>query len=325
MYEQLQKMERIIHIWILLYNRPFRYNARELATRFDVNVKTIYRDMDTLDVGLRVPLQKEGTRWGIDKSHYLPPLQFSIPEALTIFLAARLMLQYSHRYDPYIDAAFTRLGTVMPEPLRQQIQKTLDWMEKLPRDNHYLEVLAKLSSAWVSRNKVNISYQSFASDKAVSRIIEPYFIEPAAAGHASYVIGYCHRAGEIRSFKIERITDMDILEEKYEIPSSFDANSYFGSAWGVIVEGEARVVKLKFNKNIARIIGETLWHPSQVLERQKDGSLIATFKIMDTIELSSWILGWGERVEVLEPQDLRDFIAQTAKDMLVLYQNDKKR
>ena len=48
-----------------------------------------------------------------------------------------------------------------------------------------------------------------------------------------------------------------------------------------------------------RIMEETIWHPSQVLERQKDGSMIMTLSVTDTVDLFSWILGWGEKVEVL--------------------------
>ena len=65
---------------------------------------------------------------------------------------------------------------------------------------------------------------------------------------------------------------------------------------------------------------ETIWHPSQVLEKQSDGSVIMTLRITDTNELCSWILGWGWRVEVLEPVELRHEIVQTAKAMLDVYE-----
>jgi predicted DNA-binding transcriptional regulator YafY len=268
-----------------------------------------------------VPVQKQGTRWGIDESYSLPPIRFTIPEALTIFLAARLMLNYSHRYDPYTHSTFTKLSTAVPAQLREQIQKTLDWMQKLPRNERYLRTLATLAEAWVSQHRVKITYRSLPAEKAVDRVIEPYLIEPAAPGHASYVVGYCHLKKGIRTFKIERIQHAELTSESYAIPADFDASKFFGSSWGIVVEGEVKTVKLKIvDREIMRIMEETVWHPSQVLEKQKDGSMIMTLRVTDTVDLYSWILGWGEKIEVLEPPELRKEVAKTAEKMLKIYQ-----
>jgi len=68
-----------------------------------------------------------------------------------------------------------------------------------------------------------------------------------------------------------------------------------------------------------RIMEETIWHPSQVLEKQKDGSMIMTLRVTDTVDLYSWILGWGEKIEVLEPPELRKEVMRTAEKMLGIY------
>jgi Predicted transcriptional regulator len=57
-----------------------------------------------------------------------------------------------------------------------------------------------------------------------------------------------------------------------------------------------------------------------VLEKQGDGSVIMTIGVSDTMELHSWILGWREKVEVLEPEELREEVMKTAKEMVKIYQ-----
>ncbi len=317
--DRLKKTERMIRIWLLLLRNPLRFTTKDLAEKFEVNVKTIYRDLNTLDTELMVPVYEEKTRWAIHEGFYLPPIRFTVSEALNVFLAARLMLSYSHHYDPNVDSTFSVLASVLPLPLQEQIQKTLDWMRSLPKNEGYMRNLAKLAEAWMSQHRVKITYRSFEAEKATERVIEPYFIEPAAAGHSSYVIAYCHRAGAIRNFKTERIKDIQITDDTYVIPDDFDANKYFGSAWGVVVEGDVKTIRLRFDKGIARIIEETVWHPSQELERQKDGSVVITFQVMETVDLYSWILSWGNRVEVLEPKEMRVEITKTAKAMLNIY------
>ncbi len=229
------------------------------------------------------------------------------------------MLSYTHRYDPNVASTFMKLNSIVSPPLREQIQKTMEWMQKQPKDDRYLRTLATLAEAWISQQRVKIIYRALEAEKTTERTIEPYFIEPAAAGHSSYVIAYCHRAHEIRTFKIERIESIEPTLEHYVMPHGFDANEFLGSSWGITVYGEAKTVKLKFDPEIARIMEETVWHSSQVVERQKDGSVIMTLRVTVTDELCFWILSWGEKVEVLEPEELRQDIIETAKAMLDVY------
>jgi predicted DNA-binding transcriptional regulator YafY len=197
----------------------------------------------------------------------------------------------------------------------------MDWMQKLPKDEKHLRILATVAEAWVSQRQLKITYRPLVAQKAMERVIEPYYIEPAAPGHASYVIGYCHLKDSIRTFKIERIEAAELTDEPYVIPPDFDANEYLGSSWGIVVEEEVKTIRLRIeDPEIMRIMSETVWHPSQVLEKQKDGSMIMTLKVTDTYELLSWILGWGEKVEVLEPPEIRQAVIETAEAVLDAYQ-----
>jgi len=324
MDDRLKKTERLMKVWLLLLNNPSGYTARELAGRFGVNERTIYRDFTTLGVDLSVPVYDDKKHWKIDEGHFLPPIRFTLPEALNIFLTARLMLNYSHRYDPNVDATFTKLSAVLPQALSEQVIKTMDWMQKLPKDEKYLRILATVAEAWVSQRQLNLTDRSLVAQKAMERVIEPYYIEPAAPGHASYIIGYCHFRDSIRTFKIARIESAELIPESYLIPPDFDANEYLGSSWGIVVEEEVKTIKLRIeDPEIIRLMGETVWHPSQVLEKQKDGSTIMTLKVTDTYELLSWILGWGEKMEVLEPPEIREAVIETAEAMREVYLKNK--
>ena len=177
MNDRLMKTERLIRIWLLLASNPAGYTIKELAGRFGVNIRTIYRDMVALGADLRVPVYNDKKRWKIDESRILPPIRFTLPEALNVFLAARLMLRYSHRYDPNIDATFTKLSAVLPPALGEQVRKTMDWMQKLPKDEKHMRVLATVAEAWVSQRRLRIAYRSLPAEKTTERTIEPYYIE----------------------------------------------------------------------------------------------------------------------------------------------------
>jgi predicted DNA-binding transcriptional regulator YafY len=320
MDDRLRKTERLIKMWVILHNNPRGYTIRELAERFQVDVRTIYRDLATLQSDLKVPVyDDDDKRWKLNYKEMLPPIRFTVPEALNVFLAVRLMVGYDKRYDPNMDATFSKLGSILPQPLAEQVQRTVDWVHTLTRDELYLRTLSELARAWVTQRRVKITYRALDAEKAIERTIETYFIEPAATGHASYVIAYCHRAKAIRNFRIGRIESIRMTDETYTIPPNFDANKYFSPAWGVSVEGEVKTIRLWFDRGVARLVEETVWHPSQVLKRQKDGSMVMTLQVMDTIEFFHWILWWGEDVEVLEPPEIRDAVIKTAEGVRKMY------
>jgi len=311
---------RIVGVEHLLYqNRQTGLRIEDIARICGVSGRTTRRDLKNLEQEVHIPLWQNGNRWGVDPDTYLPPIRLTLPEALNIFLASRLMLNYAHRNDPSITSIFVKLNSIVPPPLRDEIQKTMDWMQKLPKNDDYLRILATLAESWIARRQSKILYKSLEAKKAKERRIEPYFIEPAAPGHSSYVIAYCHRTKYLRTFKVERIETAELTSDPYTIPPDFDANEFLGSSWGIVVEGEVKTIRLKFIQEVAQIIGESIWHPTQVLKKQGDGSMIMTLQVTDTVDLYRWILNWGEKVEVLEPAELRKDIINTAKAMLDLY------
>ena len=312
---------RLLKVEHLLYQNPKGLTVEEIARLCDVSRRTTYRDLIALESELGIPIADLGKgRLGLVEGYFLPEIHFTLPEAMSIFFAARLMLGYAQRYDPGVASTFIKLSSIVPPPLRDQVQKTLDWMQKLPADEKYLRTLATLAEAWVSQYQVKISYRALEREKAIDHLIEPYFIEPVTSGRSSYVIAHSHRSDSLLTFKIERIEALEATSEPYVIPPDFDANEYLGSSWGIVVDGEVKTIKLKFDApEIIRIMEETRWHPSQVLERQKDGSVIMTLRVTSTVDLYSWILRWGEKVEVLEPKELRQDIIETARAILEVY------
>ena len=312
---------RLVQVLLILNYYPNGISPAAVARKCDVNVRTTYRDLQALETQekLRIPIIREGGTCRLEPGKVLPPVLFSLPEAMTVFLASRLLLDYSNAYNPSIESTFTKLSSVVPGPLRDHIRRTIEWMHTRKSDAGFVQTLETLARAWTQGRRVKIWYLALENERPTERVIEPYFIQPAALEHGNYVIAYCHRAKDVRTFKIERINTIQLLDEPYTVPETFDANQYLASYWGITTYGEAEKVKLRFDPDIARIARETTWHPSQVTEPQPDGSALVTMDLAVTTELITFILGWAEKVEVLEPEALRREIATTAKAMLHIY------
>ncbi len=316
---QSKRFSRLVQVYHLISGNPGGISARDLAGRCQVNVRTIYRDLEDLEKA-GVPLWQNKHKYGICPEHFLPPISLTVPEALQVFLALRLLIQFSRRYSLEAANLFMKLAPTVPLPLREEISKTSSWMLNLKPDTRLNRNLSLLAQAWISRQRAKIAYRSYEAESTMNRVIEPYFIEPAAAGRSSYVIAFCCLKGEIRTFKVERIQSVYLTGENYEIPEDFDANKYLSPALGIMVTGEESArVKIRFKPDIARLIQESVWHPSQELVKKPDGSLIMTMLVNQTPELAGWIMGWGEKAEVLEPNGLRQMIKNRAEKMARQY------
>jgi predicted DNA-binding transcriptional regulator YafY len=88
-----------------------------------------------------------------------------------------------------------------------------------------------------------------------------------------------------------------------------------GAAFGV-VGGAPKKIKIWFSPEVAGYIKERIWHASQTIHQQRDGSIIFEADVAQTEELISWIMSWGAKAEVLEPQSLKDDIHAEALAML---------
>jgi len=313
---------RLLFLLHLMTHHSRGLTLEAIAERCNVSIRTTRRDLHGLEAEWGAKFYKEDDRWVLLPGMVLPPVLFNPPEAMAIFMAARLLLAQSSVYNHDIETTFTKLGSVVQPALRAEIGKTLDWMRRHRPDSAAVKMLNVVSQCWTERCRVRIKYWTLNAASAEVRVIDPYFIQPSALEHAVYVIAFCHLRHEIRVFRLDRIIEAQALDETFEIPTDFDADEYLNAYWSVTATGEPKTVRLRFRPEVARIARETVWHHSQVTEPLTDGSAVVTMKLAPTRDLVSFILGWSDMVEVLQPAGLRQRVAEAAKHVLKLYRQD---
>jgi predicted DNA-binding transcriptional regulator YafY len=323
-YGRRERTARLLNLQILLWQYPNGLTIEELANKCSISARTIYRDMKTLESELGVPLWEDGNKRGISEGYFLPPINFTLPEAIVIFIAARLMQGFSPWYNPNIASTFAKLATIVPIPLRESIQKVMEYIERQPRDKRKIKNFHTISQAWLSRNRVKILYKS-PNSKPIERIIEPYSIETAALGRPSYLIARCPMDEKVEFFELDKIIgDVTIDPDNYVIPPDFNDFPYNNLIKGIYTDNETETVKLRFDPQISEIIRGTIWHPSQQIAFRNDGSMIMTLKVHNTYYLHCWILGFLNQVEVIEPEKLRNQIREISQSLAEIYTSTSK-
>jgi proteasome accessory factor B len=149
--------------------------------------------------------------------------------------------------------------------------------------------------------------------------VHPYLIEASATTRALYLMGYDESRGAVRTFKLQRVLELSVAPETFEPPDPAVVQEGLARAWGVIADQEEVEVELRFDAEIAGLVTETTWHPTELVMRQDDGSVLWRARVPGTLEIRRWILGWGAQVEVLAPPELRDEVAATYRKAAARY------
>ncbi len=294
------------------------YTARELAETTGMHIRSIQRDLLVLQLELGIPLHEEDGRYSLMREHRLGPLNLNLQQARALLVATRLFLRYSDEGDPYASGALEQLASIMPEPVRDQVMMAAASMDRRPFNPDFARNLAAVTDAWARRRVLRLSYRSAGKQRPKEVLMEPYFLEPSAAGFATYVIGYSQTHAAMRTFKVERVVSAEMLPRAFELPPTLNIEELLSSAWGIIW-GEGIDVRLRFAPDVAWRVRETRWHPSQQVEELADGGVVLTISVASMMELGRWVRGWGDKVEVLAPPALREELRDEAVRLARLY------
>ncbi len=307
------------------------YNSKDLAEICGVSRRTIFRDLKLLqDSGLPVLYDEQRQGYWMSAASFLPPTDLTLAETLALIVMARSLGRPEDGL-PFFQAARDaglKLFSNLPEKFQQEIGDLGDLIDiHLPRHNPLDDVQPhheRLMRSLAERRKVRLRYGSLFEQKELRTLLSPYRL--FFARRSWYAIGHSsiHRA--VRTFHLGRIVESELTDGRYEIPPRFSLARYLGNAWHMIRErGRRTDVVVRFQPKVATNVAEVTWHKTQRIDWNEDGTMDFRVTVDGLHEISWWILGYGNRAEVLEPDELREMIADHAAGMLKTYRPRKRR
>jgi predicted DNA-binding transcriptional regulator YafY len=318
------RLARLLSVASILYSRGSSeagVAVSEIARLTGMTTRTVYRDINALDEELGVPVFQAGRgRYGIDRKFFLPPLRLSVPEAIVLFLAARLIARWSDQYDAAVVSAFTKLADLLPQPIARHVAATMLVVGEHDPNEPFSRSFSAVARGWAEGRVVEITYDPGSGDQKRTRV-RPYFLEPDAALRSVYLIAFDETADAMRTYKVERIRSATLTQDRYGIPDDFDPDRWLANSWGIWSSDSTPPVRIRlgFDASIAHRVREAVWHRSQQLTELPDGGVELTLTVAGIVEIRPWILSWGDGVEVLEPADLRDAVADAVRNAAARY------
>ena len=185
-------------------------------------------------------------------------------------------------------------------------------MEKVPSSERFL---TDIISAMRDFRVISLCYQSFRHPEPFCFNVRPYCVKYFK--QRWYLLGDSDLG--LRIYSLDRFVDMEELEEHFEIPKDFDAEEYFGNYFGVIIGEEPEDVKIRVVPDQVKYFRTLPLHGSQRETVQEDGSSVFSYHIAPTLDFVQEILSHGADVEVLEPAELRESVADIIAGMASRY------
>ena len=193
-------------------------------------------------------------------------------------------------------------------------------LEEIPLGTSFLDDVIE---AMQKNVELQVDYQRYESEQ--EEHLQTLHIQPYALkvfNRRWYLLGYIKEKNGLRIIALDRILDMKVFSTNFEMPEDFDAKKYFANVIGIFVNKDLPVKKVKIRAYgiQAEYLRSTPLHKSQSEVRSKHGEFAEfTYKLCITPELVSQLLAMGDKVEVLEPQELREEMKKRIYGMFNFY------
>ncbi|MFZ5819792.1 MAG: helix-turn-helix transcriptional regulator [Chloroflexota bacterium] len=316
---------RLLTLILLLQDRPNR-KAAELASELGVSVRTLHRYFEMLD-DMGIPVYSERGPYGgfsLVRGYKMPPLVLSPEESVAVALGAGMVEElWGQLYRDSARGALAKLENLLPDEQRREVawaRRTLvaTGMHRadLQAQSPFLE---KLRRAIRERRQARMEYHSGSQPHPAQRDFDPYALVHRWGWW--YVIGYCRLRRAVRTFRVDRIAGLELLDEGFDLPSDFDLDLYLASE----PHGQAQfTARLRFapESASAALGNRSYW---ERIEEAADGSVEVTFSTPTLEWAASTCLAYGPAVEVLEPPELRRMVVAWAQAIAGKYTGEKKR
>jgi len=168
--------------------------------------------------------------------------------------------------------------------------------------------------------EVSFDYHKLTGSKPEHRTVQPYHV--GQIEHGWYLLAYDPARKAMRTFALQRITNLQVLKPKFERSPRFNARDHLGGGFGVWSYEErpnhAHEISIRFEGYAARVVAERMWHSSQEIRKLKpDGSVIEFQATLSGLEeITRWILSWGSKATVIGPLELKKRVKDELERMV---------
>ena len=310
----MNRFDRITAILVQLQARRV-VSGPALAERFGVSLRTVYRDLRTLELA-GVPLFGEpGVGYSLAEGYRLPPVMFTREEATALLTAEKLAARLTDAPTAQLNwAAMDKLRAVLRRPDRDHLETlgpNIQVLKRIGQADHP-NAYQQLVTAVATQQVVRLRYQAADHEVPTTREVEPIGLYRSRQWH---VVAYCRLRQSFRDFRLDRIQDLETTTEVFAArPETLQ--QYWASEASrrqkekVVIRFQAAGVRAAPAQYLHDTKYQYGWAHEQLLP---DGSVEMTLYLGSLTYLAAWLLPYAGAITVVEPPALRDHLRELAQ------------
>lgn len=314
----MNRIDRLTATLIHLQSKKV-VTAQEIADRFEISLRTVYRDIRALEEA-GVPLGAEaGTGYFIMDGYHLPPVMFSQEEANALVLGSKLIEEQT---DSSIKRHFNEAMFKIKSVLKNDEKDGLERLESqirvasIPRqesEDFPNNFLATIQNALIDQKVLSFKYFSNYTGDFNDRQVEP--IGLTFYGNHWHLLAYCRLRKAPRDFRVDRLVKLTMLDEVFEISKEL-MNQFMTQ----LMQGtELSEVVIGIEKRLAHIVTNQKFYQGFVSEVENDGYVEMKFLVPSLEYFSRWLVSMGDATKIIEPERLKKLMVERAQELMKHY------
>ncbi|PSL49740.1 putative DNA-binding transcriptional regulator YafY [Chitinophaga niastensis] len=306
----MNRIDRLTAILIQLQGKKI-VKAAEIADRFNMSLRTVYRDVKALQEA-GVPIGAEaGTGYYIVDGYHLPPVMFSKEEAAALLTGEKLMEQFSdHSNKKQFSLAMQKIRSVLRgtekdylESLDENIAVLRYRPKQVEEDNFPNRFLTDIQQALGMNQVLNMEYFSFQDEAATHRDVEPVGI--FHMNQSWHLIAYCRLRQGYRDFRIDRIRKLNVTAISYKKDKHMSLQEYLQQQQKNHSGEATYLIKIAVDNDTMRYIREQKYYYGLMEEIVKGDKTELTFLQPSLGYFARWLIMFGNKINVIHPEELK--------------------
>ena len=313
-----RRLQRLLSLINEIKTTPHQ-TPEALYTGLGISRAMFYKDCQVLQaLGLVFHYDRQQHRYIIIQDRYLPVLDLSTSEMLALIMAVRQIASTGdHTLTYEAIAALHKVVSNTPAEIRTFLQASLDDVVLQDSFGCHPTILRDLWQACQEHQRLRIVHERGAGPH--DWVIDPYQL--FFKRRALYLDACVVETRQVHMFRVNRIKSLALLGVRMPNPLvPYNFRERHRHSFSVFVGHPPQRVRIRFRPAVRQYITETRWHTSQQINDLPDGCFLFTVEVSETREVGWWVLQWGANAEVLEPESLRQEMAETARALVAVYE-----
>ena len=322
----MDRTERLYKIDQLLNERR-AVAMNILEEELSISKSTVKRDLEYMRDRLNAPIIWDRALRGYVFDHSqsgaeryaLPGLWFNDQEIFALLTMYQLLSNLGNGLlTPHVKPLLARLTMLLDtqEDSADEIRKRIRVLHVASRTERP-ESFEIVASATIKRKRLQFIYRARYNDRGNERKVSPQRLVHYRDNW--YLDGWCHLSKGLRTFSIDRISEVKILDQKSRDVSEKTLHRELADGYGIFSGRAHKRAKLRFSPKQARWVASENWHPRQSGQFEKGGYYLLELPYSNDTELVMDILKYGSGVEVISPSTLRKTVKRKLKAAVSQY------